>query len=65
MCKIPISHNEYPRYDIKQYDGKAPALEIWEIWSTLSLPLLPGPLWPEVVTPKGVLSMAQIEMLGI
>ena len=34
----------YPRYDIKQSDGEAPALEIWGMWSTPSLPLLPGPL---------------------
>ena len=28
----------------------------------LSLPLLPGPLWPEVVAPDRVLSMGQIEL---
>ena len=31
----------------------------------LSLPLLPGPLWSEVVTPDRVISMGQIEMLDI
>ena len=24
-------------------------LEIWEMWSTSSLPLFPGPLWPKVI----------------
>ena len=26
-------------------DDKTPVLGIWEVWSTFSLPLLPGPLW--------------------
>ena len=26
-------------------------LELWGIWSTPSLPLLSGPLWPRVVAP--------------
>ena len=43
--------NECPRYDIKPSDGKAPDLEIWEIWSTPLLTLLPGPLRPGVVIP--------------
>ena len=30
--------------------------------STLSLPSLPGPLWPGVVAPDRVLSMGQIEL---
>ena len=30
--------------------------------STPSLPLLPGPLWSEVVAPDRVLSMGQIEL---
>ena len=46
---------------IKPFDGKAPVLEIWGLWSTSSLPLLPGPLWPRVVAPDTVLSMDQIE----
>ena len=32
------------------------------MWSTPSLPLLPGPLWPGVVVHVRVLSMAQIEL---
>ena len=35
-------------------------LELWEIRSTPSLPLLPGPLWPGVVAPDRVPSMGQI-----
>ena len=28
---------------------------VWRMWSTSSLPLLPGPLWPRVVAPdKGL-----------
>ena len=37
-------------------------LEFWGMWSTPSLPLLPGPLWPGVVVPDRVLSMGQIEL---
>ena len=33
--------------------------------STPSLPLLPGPLWPGVVTPDRVLSIGQIELFDI
>ena len=33
--------------------------------STPSLPSLPGPLWPEVVTPDRVLSMDKIELNSI
>ena len=44
--------NECSGYDIKPSDGEAPVmLEIWEIWSTLSLTLHLGPLWPKVVVP--------------
>ena len=37
------------------------ALEIWGMWSTPLLPLLPSPLWPEVVAPDRVLSIGEIE----
>ena len=50
--------NECPGYDTKQSDGEVPVmLGPWEIRSTPSLPLLPGPLWPDVVAPDRVLSM--------
>ena len=45
----------------QQSEGEAPVLEIWGMWSTPSLPLLPGPLWPGVVAPNRVLSIGQIE----
>ena len=48
--------NERPRYDTKQSDGEVPVmLGLWGMRSTLSLPLLPGPLWPSVVAPDRVL----------
>ena len=56
---------ECPRYDTKQFDGKAPAWELWGMWSTSSLPLLPGLLWLWVVAPDRVLSMGQIELFDI
>ena len=40
-------------------------LEILGMWSTWSLPLHPGPLWPGVLAPERVLSMGQIELLDI
>ena len=45
-------------YDTKKSDGEVPAvLELWGMRSTLSLPLLPGQLWPGVVAPDKALSM--------
>ena len=39
-------------YDTKQSDGEVLVrLELWEMWSTPSLPLLPGPLGIGVVSP--------------
>ena len=53
-----LPHNECPAYDTKQSDGEVPVmLELWGMWSTPSLPLLPGPLWPRVEAPDRVLSM--------
>ena len=60
MARLPF--NECPGYDIKQSDDEAPVmLELWEMWSTPSLPLLAGPLRPGVVAPNRILSMGQIE----
>ena len=36
-------------------------LQPWGMWSTHSLPLLPGPLWHGLVAPDRVLSMGQME----
>ena len=55
--------NECCGYDNKQSDGEAQLmLELWGMWSTLSLPSLPGPLWPGVVALDRVLSLGQIEL---
>ena len=43
ICKGMIPLPKCPGYDIKQSDGKAPALELWEMWYTPSLSLFPGP----------------------
>ena len=37
-------------------------LELWGMWSTLSLPSLPGQLWPGVLGMDRVLYMGQIEL---
>ena len=37
-------------------------VELWGMRSALSLPSLPGPLWPGVVVTDSVLSMGQIEL---
>ena len=59
--KIPP--NECPEYDTKKSVARVPVmLEFWGMWSTPSLPLLPGPLWPRVVASDRVLSMGQIEV---
>ena len=55
-----------PAYDTKQSDGEAPViLELWGMWNTPSLPLLPGVLWPGVVALDSVLSMGQIEINSV
>ena len=64
LCKgVTPYANECPRYDIKQSNGEASVmLELWEMQSIPSLPLLPGPLWLGVVAPDRVLSMSQTEL---
>ena len=44
-------------------DSETLVLEVWGIWSTCSLILLPGPLWSGVVAPFSVLSIGQIDLL--
>ena len=61
---LPIP-NECPGYDTKTSDGEAPVLELWEMWSTSLLPLLPGLLRPRVVVPLRVPSMVQIELFNL
>ena len=49
-------------FNTKQSDGEIPAiLKLWGMWSTPSLPLLPGPPWPGVVASDRVLTMGQTE----
>ena len=48
---------------LKKSDGGASVmLELWGMRSNLSLPSLPGPLWPRVVGSDRVLSLGQIEL---
>ena len=54
--------NECHEYDSKQSDGDGQALDIWAIWSTPLLQLLPGPLSTGVVEPDRVLSIVQKEL---
>ena len=49
-------------YDIKPFDGKSPALEIWEMRGPPLLPLPPSSHWPRVAAPNRVLSMNQLEL---
>ena len=54
--------NKYSEFDIRPSNGEAPVLELWQMWSTLLLLLLPGSLWPRVIAPVRVPSMCQIEL---
>ena len=67
LCRgVRLPPNEYPGYDTKQTDGEISVmLELWGMWSTPSLPLLPDPLWPRVIAPDRVLSMSQIELNSV
>ena len=48
----------------KPSDDEDLVLEIWEMLTIPSLPLLPGPLWPVVVVSVRVPSMGQIELFN-
>ena len=61
----PSLSNECPGYNINPSDDVSPALEFCGIYSTPSLPSLPGSLWPGVVAPDRVLPMDQIGMFDI
>ena len=55
---------ECPVSDTKQFNGEAPViLELWGMWSTPSLPLIPGLLWPRQSVPVRVPSMGPTELL--
>ena len=52
-------------YDTKPTDGKIPIMELLGMWSIFSLPLLPSPLWLDVVAPFRVSSIGKTELLTI
>ena len=58
------SNNECPEFDTKLSDGEASVSELWWMWSTFSLPLLPGPFWPGVVVLVRDASIRQIELFN-
>ena len=50
--------NECPGYDTKHSDCEVPViLDLWQMRSTPSFPLLPGLLWPGMVVPDRALSI--------
>ena len=50
--------NKCPVYNTKQSDGEVPViLELWGMWSTSSLLLLPSSLWPGMVALDRALTM--------
>ena len=57
-------HHECSGYDTKQSYGEALVI-LWRMWSTPSLPSLPGSLWSGMVASDIVLSMGQIELFDI
>ena len=62
----PLSPNECPRYDIKQSDDEAPALEFGgNVGVSLHCHFLPDLLTSGVVAPDRVLSIDQIELFDI
>ena len=64
LCRgVRLPPNDVLGYEIKSSDGEA--LGICGMWSTPSLPLLLGPLWPGEVTPNRFLSMDQINKLCV
>ena len=54
-------------FSVKQFyltHSEAPVMELWRMWSTSSLPSLPGLLWPGEVASDRV-KMGQIELFEI
>ena len=44
------------------FGAEVPVLELWEVWSIPLLQLLSDPLWPGLVIPARVSSMALIDL---
>ena len=68
LCRmvLPANRNKCLEYDIKLPGGNdLVILDLWGIWSTLSLASLPGLLLPGMVAPDRVLSVGQKEMFDI
>ena len=63
LCRdVWPTYYECPAFDPKQSDCEvAVMLELWGMQITISLPSLPGLLWPGVVAFDRVLSMSQTE----
>ena len=66
ICRMYLCRGIRPRPNkCPGYDTKLHLMEKFgEMWSTPSLPLLPGPLWPRVAVPVRFLSMSQIELFN-
>ena len=59
------SSNVFPEDDMKQSDGELIELELWRMWRTISLQLLPGRHWRRVKVHHRLLSTTQIELFCI
>ena len=57
LCRVVKKSNKCLGHDTKQSDSEFPG----GMWSSFSLPLLPGSFGTRVVAPDRVLSMGQIE----
>ena len=66
LCRGVTPHpNECPGCDPKQSNSEVSVmLELCEMLSIPSLPLLPGPLWPEVVAPDRIIELNCAHMLN-
>ena len=53
QVNIPLKLIKCLGYDTKLFDGE----ELWGMWSTPSLPLLPGSPWPRVIVPVKISSI--------
>ena len=58
--------NGHTGYDTNQSDCETSTMqELWGMWRTSSLPLLPDPLWLGVVVPERVRFMGQEELFDL